>query len=117
MTASSAEAEAAVRAACAVGDIDRATTLALRAYGGEIYGLLAALHRAEGEADDAFAVFSEKLWRSLGRFAWDCSLRSWVYLLARHASRDVRRGERRRRRREEPLGPGSAIEAVAAAVR
>ena len=82
----SAEAEENVRRLCAAGDIDQATTVALRVYGREVMGFLCAFHKNEAGASDAFSVFAEDLWRSMPAFAWACSLRTWAYMLARRAS-------------------------------
>src|SRR5947208_3868590 len=89
-----------IRAAWARRDFDAATTLALRGYGGDAYSLLLGLHRSRAEADDAFSTFTERLWKSMSRFEYRCSMRTWVYMLARRASRDVRRAERPRAPRE-----------------
>jgi RNA polymerase sigma factor (sigma-70 family) len=86
-----------VRAACAAGDVDRATTEALRRYGPELFGFLVGMHHDYDAASEAFAMFSEKLWQSLRGFQWECSLRAWCYRLARNAAIDVFRGARRRR--------------------
>jgi RNA polymerase sigma-70 factor (ECF subfamily) len=45
---------------------------------------------AEGDAQDAFSRTSEELWKSLARFDGRCSLRTWCYMLARHAAGYVR---------------------------
>jgi RNA polymerase sigma-70 factor, ECF subfamily len=79
------DAEAAVRNLCAARNWDDATTEALRAYGGEVLRFLSALAKGEADASDAFSVFAEDLWRSMATFAWECSLRTWAYTLARRA--------------------------------
>jgi RNA polymerase sigma-70 factor (ECF subfamily) len=87
--------ERAVADKCRAGDVHGATEAALRGYGAEVYGYLAALHAAEADAEDAFALFAEDVWRGLAAFRWDCSLRTWLYALARHAaSRHARAGRR-----------------------
>ncbi len=74
-----------MRDACAAGDVDRATTAALRRYGPELLGFLVGMHHDHDMASDAFAVFSEKLWQSMARFEWKCSLSSeLVYAMLRH---------------------------------
>jgi RNA polymerase sigma-70 factor (ECF subfamily) len=88
-------AERAVRDACAAGDVEGATTAALRRYGPELLGFLVGVHGDYDEASEAFAVFSEKLWSTMARFEWRCSLRTWCYRLVRQAAVDVRRGDRR----------------------
>jgi RNA polymerase sigma-70 factor (ECF subfamily) len=104
------------RAACARGDHDGAATLALKGYGPEIFGFLVAVHRDEALANDSFSEFAEGLWRSLPGFAWNCSLRTWSYAIARHVTRMARRGAARRDRRAPRVG-ASALDDVAEAVR
>lgn len=108
--------EQSIREAHAAGRYGDAATATLRKYGSEVLGLLVALHRDHDEASDAFSVFSEKLWSTLPVFAWRCSMRTWVYMLARRVSRDVRRGEGRRRRRNVALSD-AGVSRVAVEVR
>jgi RNA polymerase sigma-70 factor (ECF subfamily) len=83
--------ELEIRAAWTRGDHDLATSLTLAQYGFEVLGFLRASHREDDDADEAFALLSERVWRKMPSFEWKCSMRTWVYLLARHASVDVRR--------------------------
>ena len=83
-----------LRALVAAGDIDGATDQALRLYGAELVGWLTAMVPSEADAHDAFAWMSEELWRSLARFDGRCSLRTWCYMLARHALTRVRSRDR-----------------------
>jgi RNA polymerase sigma-70 factor, ECF subfamily len=99
------EVEAAVRARCAAGDLDEATTQALRAYGREVFAFLCALAKNEADASDAFSVFAEELWRSMGGFAWECSLRTWAYTLARRAM-----FRSRKRKQNDPLVLGAPLQ-------
>ncbi len=87
--------ELSVRTALADGDTARATTLALQGRGPEVLRFLRSLLGDEARAGDAFSLFAERLWSTLPRFEWQCSLRSWCFLLARHAATDQARGERR----------------------
>ena len=105
-----------VRALCESGDTDGAATMALRAYGGEIFGFLLAIHHDETLASDAFSAFAEGLWRSLPGFEWNATLRTWAYAIARNAARGLRRDAARREMRGVRVGE-SALEEVAAAVR
>lgn len=105
-----------VRALCEGGDMDGAATMALRAYGGEVFGFLVAVHRDETAASDAFSTFAEGLWRSLPAFEWEASLRTWAYAIARNASRNARREAARHDKRGAHVGD-SALENVAQAVR
>ena len=109
-------AEESIREAHARGDHRAAATQALRSYGPEILGLLVALHRDRDEASDAFSIFAEKLWSTLPRFEWRCSMRTWAYMLARRVSRDLRRGESRKYRKQVALSD-AAVSRVAADVR
>lgn len=99
------------------GDFDGAATLALKLYGPEIFGFLLAMHPHEDAASDVFSIWSERLWRGLPAFRWDCSLRTWVYVVARNASHRYGATEGRRARRNVPLSNCSAVEQMAATVR
>jgi RNA polymerase sigma-70 factor (ECF subfamily) len=79
-----------LRAMIADGALDRATELAIRTYGPELVGWLCSILPSEADAHDAFSRASEELWRSLQRFDGRCSLRTWCYMLARHAAAHVR---------------------------
>jgi len=97
MAEAQAQSEDQVRALCAAGKHDQATTAALRAYGDEVFRFLCASLRNEGDASEAFSLFAEDLWTSLKSFAWECSLRTWSYTLARRASaRTLRKGWNRK---------------------
>ena len=105
-----------VRSACAGGDWERAATLAVRGYGPELLGFLVATLGSETDAADIFGETTEALWRGLPGFAWESTLRTWAYGVARNIVRTRRRDARRRDRRTRAAGE-STIEAVAQAVR
>jgi RNA polymerase sigma-70 factor, ECF subfamily len=90
-----------------------AAALAIRGYGGEIFGFLRALHRDEEDAAEVFARFSERLVRDILTFRGGSSFRTWAYALARHASLNYRRDAGRRERRQRPLPEGSELPALA----
>lgn len=94
------EAKVAIRAAHESGNFERAATLLLETYGGEIGGYLAATLRDATDAADAFSQFQEDLWRGLPAFDFRASARTWAYVLARHAA--YRLGRPAYRRRERP---------------
>ncbi len=75
-----------VRTLLAADEIDRATELAIRTHGPEIAGWLRSIFTNEADAQEAFSRMSEELWRSLQRFDGRCSIRTWCYMLARHAA-------------------------------
>jgi RNA polymerase sigma-70 factor (ECF subfamily) len=76
--AARARLETQVRSLFDRGDHAAAATAVLRGYGPELLGFLSAVHRDETAASDAFAEMSEAVWRSLPRFAWESSVRTWA---------------------------------------
>lgn len=96
------------------GDLDAAAEGTIRGYGQEIYGFLAATLHDEAEADEVFSLWSEDVWKGIGRFKGQSSLRSWLYVLARHAAARSRRGGRRAML---ALEGNSVLDRVAAEVR
>ncbi len=73
------------------GALADAATRALEAYGQEIYGFLASVHGNETDAKEVFSQVAEDLWRGLPAFGRRCSVRTWLYVLARHATARYRR--------------------------
>jgi RNA polymerase sigma-70 factor (ECF subfamily) len=92
-----ADVEARTRAAANEQRWSEAVTFAVRGYGEEILGYLVAMTRNEADANDAFSLFAEDLWKGLPRFRWECTLRTWAYGLARHALARIRRDPHRKR--------------------
>jgi RNA polymerase sigma-70 factor (ECF subfamily) len=78
------------------GDHAATATLWIETLGPEIHSFLAALPIPGVDADDVFAHFCEQLWRSLPRLRWDCSARTWSYLLARSSWQRALTQSRRR---------------------
>lgn len=109
--------DAAIRKRCDAGDVAGAVNEALLVLGPEIYGYLVAVHKDEDDAGDAFARMSERIWRGLPRFQWECSLRTWAYRIARSASVDVFRGKGAIGRRAVPLSDCPEVAAMAERVR
>lgn len=77
--------EAEVRRRVREGDMAPAAELALEGYGPEILGLLVGLLHDREDAKEVFAQFSEDFYAGLRGFQWRCSLRTWLYTVARHA--------------------------------
>jgi RNA polymerase sigma-70 factor (ECF subfamily) len=98
------EIEREVRGLCQQGDPVGGAAAAIRGYGREVFGLLVTQHRTETDADEVFAVWSERVLRHLGAFQWDCSLRTWVYTIARNASYSYTRDRGVEARRNVSLG-------------
>jgi RNA polymerase sigma-70 factor (ECF subfamily) len=81
----------------AAGDAREAATLAIRAYGPSILGYVAAVVRDEAATGDVFSTFCEDLWRGIGSFRGDSSVKTWAYRLAWHAAARWLRDPHRRR--------------------
>lgn len=109
--------ETEIRRRFDAGDMEGAASLAMKGYGPEIYGFLAATHRRQEDADEVFSLFAEGLWRGLPGFSWQSSLRTWAYAVARRLSLRYRRDARRHAQRVAPLPDDSALAALAADVR
>jgi RNA polymerase sigma-70 factor (ECF subfamily) len=73
------------------GAFDRAATQALETYGAELYGFLISLAGGESDATEIYSQVCEDLWAGLPKFALRCSVRTWLYVLARHAAARFRR--------------------------
>lgn len=117
MTAGERSDETEMRRLFDAGDRRGAAGKAIEAYGPEILGLLCSLHRNEDEAADAFSEFAERFIRSLDRFEYDCSMRTWAYLLARRASHDVKRAAGRRAKRAVALSDAEELGVLVEKVR
>jgi RNA polymerase sigma-70 factor (ECF subfamily) len=110
-------AEEDIRAMAGRGAVDDAATLAIRTYGGEVFGYLMAIHGSKDDASDVFSIFAERLWKNLPGFNWQSTLRTWSYVIARNASHSYRRDKGRRRAHEVVLTQDSQILRAAAKVR
>lgn len=109
--------EQGIRAAVEVGDHDQAATLAIELYGHEIFSFIGSQLREPHASGDAFSDFSELFWRTLPTFEWRCSLRTWMYLLARRALSRERRDARKRNRHETALSDAERLPQVVAQAR
>jgi RNA polymerase sigma-70 factor (ECF subfamily) len=105
-----------IRAHCERGDLSAAATAAIHGYGRELFGFLVAIHSSRADASDSYSELCEILWRKLPDFAWDGTLRAWLYGIARNVTRTRRRNANRRLRRERP-GKESVFEQAVQAVR
>ena len=64
---------------------DAAATRALEVYGPELFGFLAHTLGNESDAGEVFSQVAEDLWKGLPSFGRRCSVRTWLYVLGRHA--------------------------------
>jgi RNA polymerase sigma-70 factor (ECF subfamily) len=85
-----------VRSWIAAGNVERATDELLRTLGPEVLGFLYGILDSEADADEVFGAASERVWRSLGRFQWRSTLRTWIYVIARNEAVRFLQGARRR---------------------
>jgi RNA polymerase sigma-70 factor (ECF subfamily) len=88
--------ETALRELCAAERWPEAATMIIQRYGGELLSYVIAIGRSETDGTEAFAQFTEDLWRGLPRFRWQSTARTWCYTLARNALLKLRRTARRR---------------------
>jgi len=72
-------------------ELGAAATEALDAYGSEVFAYLLNVMGSESDASEVFSQVGEDLWRGLPKFAFRCSIRTWLYVLARHAMARFRR--------------------------
>src|SRR6185503_18093136 len=98
--------------ALAAGDVHRAATLLIDAYGSEIYAFLAAQLRSRPNASEVYSAFLEHLWSGIGKFEGRCSARGWAYALARNAAHQFVTSPHRRRDRNRALSAEEVAELV-----
>ncbi|MEO8554337.1 MAG: sigma-70 family RNA polymerase sigma factor [Kofleriaceae bacterium] len=107
-----AELDLEIRAACEGGDYHRAATLAIQAYGPELMGFLVVVMRETPAAGDVFSDLCVRLWKSLPTFRWECSVRTWIYVLARRLCHAHRRAHAESRDRRVPLSEVPELDAL-----
>ena len=88
---SAKDGESEIQELLRVRDFEGAATGALRLYGPDVYGFLVNLTGGEPDAAEVFSQTAEDLWRGLASFRGHCTVRTWLYLLARHAAGRYRR--------------------------
>jgi RNA polymerase sigma-70 factor (ECF subfamily) len=90
------------------GAFAEAAAEVVRGYGPQILGYLRAVLRDEATADEAFAQFSEDLWKGIARFRRESSIKTWAYTVAWNAAQRLLRDPLRRR--GEHLRTSAAIQ-------
>lgn len=98
----------------ASGQVDAATVEVVRTYGDEIRRFVAGSLDDRDLASDTFARWSEAIWRALGQFRGDSSVRTWCYTIAR---RELAHAYRRRAREQRRQVNVSTMIEVPVAVR
>jgi len=90
--------EERIAAALSRGDVDGATTEALRGHGPDLLRCARALCRSQDDARDVFAEVALRLWKALRTFRPETTVRALGYRLVRHAAADFYADGFRRRR-------------------
>jgi RNA polymerase sigma-70 factor (ECF subfamily) len=109
--------EQAIRAAVDAQDFQGGATRALEAYGQEILSFLIARLRAPSDGEEAFSIFAEDFWKGLPGFGFRCSVRGWMYTLARNAANRYATSPQARRGRNETLAGRESLSALVDRVR
>ncbi len=105
-------AEASIRTACEARDFGLATARAFEAYGSEILSYLIARLRSHGDGEEAFSMFAEDLCQALPAFEFRCSVRGYLYTLARNAGNRYATAPQNRRERNLPISAQASLSAV-----
>lgn len=96
-------AEAPIHASVAAGDLARAAHLTFERYGPEVLTFLRLRLRSQDNADEVFAMFAEDLWSGISGFEFRCTMRCWVYILARNAANRFAAAPQQQVQRRLPL--------------
>ncbi len=106
------QAEEQIRAVHAARDFSRAASLALEQYGDEIFGLLVTCLGNSSDAEEVFSIFCEDFWHGLPGFKWHCTIRTWLYVVARNAGRRYLKSPHRYAERNVPLSQIPEMKAI-----
>lgn len=90
--------EGDIREALDRGQVEAAATATIRGYGPPVLGYLTRVLGSADDAADAFSLFSEQLWKGMGRFEGRSTIRVWAYRIAWSAAMRVLSQDWRRRR-------------------
>jgi len=91
--------ETAARRAWDQSDYQRTVTLMLEAHGAEVLAYVRGVSQAK-LADDIYGQVVLDLWQGIRTFQWRCSVRTYLFALARHAVSRMHLIEGRAARRE-----------------
>lgn len=104
-----------LRQAFANQDYQRVVTTMLDAHGAELRRYIRSASDPK-LADDIYGQLTLDLWRDIRRFQWRCSVRTYLFTLARHAVARTHKLERRARRRERVYAEAMTVVAPTTAV-
>jgi RNA polymerase sigma-70 factor (ECF subfamily) len=97
------ELDARVRGAIDAGDFKAAAEHILNALGADLVRVIHARFRQEQLTAEVFSHVTEDLWVGLPQFAFRCSVRAWLFTLARNAGNRYLDRELRRQRAQVAL--------------
>ncbi len=80
------EVEARVAEAVARRDFESAARALIEGYGPQVLGYLRVVVKDGEEAEDAFSLFAENVWRGLPTWQGQASARTWAYSMAWNAA-------------------------------
>jgi RNA polymerase sigma-70 factor (ECF subfamily) len=90
-------------------DHHTATRLAFEAYGSEILSFLIARLRGQSDGQEAFSMFAEDLWKGLPGLQVRCSVRGWMYAIARNAANRYAASPQRKPGHAVTLAPDASL--------
>jgi RNA polymerase sigma-70 factor (ECF subfamily) len=103
--------EARVAELLGAGDPGAAATAVIRALGPRIAGYLRSILRNDADASDAFSAWTEHVWRGVGSFRGESSVRTWSFKIAWNAAQSLRDEAWRRLGRGFATGEASRLAA------
>jgi RNA polymerase sigma-70 factor (ECF subfamily) len=93
-------------------DFESAATALIEGYGSQVLGYLRAVVKDGEEAEDAFALFAENVWRGFPTWEGRASARAWAYSVAWNAAGRMFRDPWHRRRRKLQKSVASKLAAA-----
>ncbi len=115
--ADSTEFDESVHCLCASADYQAATTLILRSLGPDVVRVIHGRFRDETSTAEVFSSFAEDLWAAISAFSFRCSVRAWVFTLARNAGSRYLKRDLKRQRQAQPLSQSPELAQQAALLR
>lgn len=102
---------------CAQGNYRDAATLMLSELGQDVIRVAHARLRDETATSEVFSQFATDLWTGLPSFAFRCSVRAWVFTIARNATHRYLERDIKRQRAAVPLSQAPELMASADSLR
>jgi RNA polymerase sigma-70 factor (ECF subfamily) len=109
--------ELRIRTLCQSQDFRVAASELLRALGPDVARFIHARFQDEDQSAEVFARFAEDLWLGLPKLRFECSLRAWLFILARNAGHRYLARDLRKHKAWVPLSQAPEIALYAAEIR